>query len=136
MSTFKNIETFRNVINQYDITNDNLIKKSVIQRIFEEAMVFSMALLKLDFFYVEKEEISIEDYNLTFNAYNSLCVVSDFYINDDNRIEITHNLFKDKNLLNKQAILVKSIKYIVSYKINKTIENRFSNVKNNIYSAE
>ena len=71
MSTFKNIETFRNVINQYDITNDNLIKKSVIQRIFEEAMVFSMALLKLDFFYVEKEEISIEDYNLTFNAYNS-----------------------------------------------------------------
>ena len=50
MSTFKNIETFRNVINQYDITNDNLIKKSVIQRIFEEAMVFSMALLKLDFF--------------------------------------------------------------------------------------
>ncbi|MDB9871259.1 hypothetical protein OAD33_09310, partial [Alphaproteobacteria bacterium] len=80
MSTFKNIETFRNVINQYDITNDNLIKKSVIQRIFEEAMVFSMALLKLDFFYVEKEEISIEDYNLTFNAYNSLCVVSDFYI--------------------------------------------------------
>ena len=135
MSTFKNIETFRNVINQYDITNDNLIKKSVIQRIFEEAMVFSMALLKLDFFYVEKEEISIEDYNLTFNAYNSLCVVSDFYINDDNRIEITHNLFKDKNLLNKQAILVKSIKYIVSYKINKTIENRFSNVKNNIYSA-
>ena len=59
MSTFKNIETFRNVINQYDITNDNLIKKSVIQRIFEEAMVFSMTLLKLDFFYVEKEEISL-----------------------------------------------------------------------------
>ena len=65
MSTFKNIETFRNVINQYDITNDNLIKKSVIQRIFEEAMVFSMALLKLDFFYVEKGDFSLTQLSIT-----------------------------------------------------------------------
>lgn len=135
MNSFKNIETFRNVINQYDITNDNLIKNSVIQRTFEEAMVFSNALLKLDFIHVEKEEISIKNYNITFNAYNSLCIISDFYINDNNTIEITHNLFKDKNLLNNQAILVKSIKYIVFYKNKKTIENRFLSVKNNIYSA-
>jgi acyl-CoA thioesterase FadM len=135
MNSFKNIETFRNVINQYDITNDNLIKNSVIQRTFEEAMVFSNALLKLDFIHVEKEEISIKNYNITFNAYNSLCIISDFYINDNNTIEITHNLFKDKNLLNNQAILVKSIKYIVFYKNKKTIENRFFSVKNNIYSA-
>jgi acyl-CoA thioesterase FadM len=135
MNSFKNIETFRNVINQYDITNDNLIKNSVIQRTFEEAMVFSNALLKLDFIHVEKEEISIKNYNITFNAYNSLCIISDFYINDNNTIEITHNLFKDKNLLNNQAILVKSIKYIVFYKNKKIIENRFFSVKNNIYSA-
>ena len=87
-----NLETFKGLINKFDLNQENQLKVSSIYKFFEEATGFTSSLLnkKIDFNF---EKILKKDYPyLKYQEYQTIYILTDLTQRKDN-IEITHKLY-------------------------------------------
>jgi small nuclear ribonucleoprotein (snRNP)-like protein len=109
-----NFETYRGVINQFDI-NFNCLKESSISRILEEAMIFSSSLIQKTYDEIIETKILNENKRVYIEPYSSIHVRTEFIELNKNKIEIIHSIYLDKSHFNKKIELIICKSFIVNY---------------------
>ncbi|MDA1135184.1 MAG: thioesterase family protein [Proteobacteria bacterium] len=128
-------ETFRGVVNQFDINLQFFLKESSISRILEEAMIFTSNIIEKEYENILEIKIVNENKNIVIEPFSSINVITEFQENEDNKIQILHNLYIDGTSLNNNSNLIISKIFIVSIKDKGHILYKTINQKNDIFSA-
>ena len=127
-------ETYRGIVNQFDI-NFNCLKESSISRILEEAMIFSSGVIQKKYDEIIETKILNENKRVYIDPYNSIYVHTEFNELNKSKIEIIHNLYLDKSYFNKKKQLIICKSFIVTtLDIEPSVFIR-KQIKNNLYSA-
>ena len=127
-------ETYRGIVNQFDI-NFNCLKESSISRILEEAMIFSSGVIQKKYDEIIETKILNENKRVYIDPYNSIYVHTEFNEINKSKIEIIHNLYLDKSYFNKKKQLIICKSFIVTtLDIEPSVFIR-KQIKNNLYSA-
>ena len=127
-------ETYRGIVNQFDI-NFNCLKESSISRILEEAMIFSSGVIQKKYDEIIETKILNENKIVYIDPYNSIYVHTEFNEINKSKIEIIHNLYLDKSYFNKKKQLIICKSFIVTtLDIEPSVFIR-KQIKNNLYSA-
>ena len=127
-------ETYRGIVNQFDI-NFNCLKESSISRILEEAMIFSSGVIQKKYDEIIETKILNENKRVYIDPYNSIYVHTEFNEINKSKIETIHNLYLDKSYFNKKKQLIICKSFIVTtLDIEPSVFIR-KQIKNNLYSA-
>ena len=129
-----NFETYRGVINQFDI-NFNCLKESSISRILEEAMIFSSSLIQKTYDEIIETKILNENKRVYIEPYSSIHVRTEFIELNKNKIEIIHSIYLDKSHFNKKIELIICKRFIVNYLDKEPYKFLGNETKKNLYSA-
>ena len=129
-----NFETYRGVINQFDI-NFNCLKESSISRILEEAMIFSSSLIQKTYDEIIETKILNENKRVYIEPYSSIHVRTEFIELNKNKIEIIHSIYLDKSHFNKKIELIICKSFIVNYSDKEPYKFLGNERKKNLYSA-
>jgi acyl-CoA thioester hydrolase len=127
-------ETYRGIVNQFDI-NFNCLKESSISRILEEAMIFSSGVIQKKYDEIIETKILNENKRVYIDPYNSIYVHTEFNELNKSKIEIIHNLYLDKSYFNKKKQLIICKSFIVTTLDIEPSVFISNQTKNNLYSA-
>ncbi len=128
------IETFKGLVKSYDISDLGYLKKSSSIKFFEDATHFTKAVLK-DLIIDREKYLETEYFDTSILEHMTIYVSSDFKLESQDKIKITHILFllnKDNN--SEDQILSKQSINLISKNIDKSFQLNLTN-SNGIYSA-
>ena len=128
------IETFKGLVKSYDINDLGYLKKSSSLKFFEDATHFTKAVLK-DLIIDREKYLETEYFDTSILEHMTIYVSSDFKLESQDKIKITHILFllnKDNN--SEDQILSKQSINLISKNIDKSFQLNLTN-SNGIYSA-
>ena len=128
------LETFKGLINKFDLNDKSQLKVSSMHRFFEEAIGFTSSLInkKLDFNFEEKLQIDFPDYK--YQEYQTIYILTDLIQRKDN-VEIIHKLYLSTSINNSKDLSISLQKSIVQ---NINLENISINepvISSDIFSA-
>ena len=99
------LETFKGLINKFDLNDKSQLKVSSMHRFFEEAIGFTSSLLnkKLDFNFEEKLQIDYPDYK--HQEYKTIYILTDLIQRKDN-VEVIHTLYLNPSNNNSKDLSI------------------------------
>ena len=128
------IETFRGLVKSSDINTSKLLKSSSSSKFFEDATYFTKAIFKN--LIIESENyLESEYFNTSILQYMTVYVRTDFNLESEDKIRVTHSLFLLNEVNNKEDQIISKQSLIFNCKnIDKSLKINLSN-SNGIYSA-
>ena len=128
------IETFRGLVKSSDINTSKLLKSSSSSKIFEDATYFTKAIFK-NLIIVSENYLESEYFNTSILQYMTVYVKTDFNLESEDKIRVTHSLFLLNEVNNKEdQIISKHFLIFNCKKIDKSLMINLSNSRG-IYSA-
>ena len=128
------IETFRGLVKSSDINTSKLLKSSSSSKFFEDATYFTKAIFKN--LIIESENyLESEYFNTSILQYMTVYVRTDFNLESEDKIRVTHSLFLLNEVNNKEDQIISKQSLIFNCKkIDKSLMINLSNSRG-IYSA-